>query len=499
MISVTSLIAVVVLAVRVVMAVKQGTDAERRRGAFGGWAIFVWLFLVPAALVLTLGVFVGHLWALLPIFAIALAAFPWPIARSILIPRGLVKPAYWLTFTSDVAFHRDRRGGAAIAAAWACAMQPELDEADAEWLTARLAAEAPLGGAGVVATALLLSARGDRDGARALLCTVAAIDDRACPAEAKRVANAWLASDAAERGAWTRVAELGATLDRGGRLAWLLSGIAQSLLLEPMAPGKFGLWLRWAIAPRRAATRAMVERAIESLDGGFIEPEDEPPIAAAVDGGADTWRAALGLHAAVLARPAGAVRPEDVRSLAHAWDEALDDRGTERRLLERGLVIGAGDVAAALGRVRASIEDDLGAVVFASGMSLADLGDKGATNVRVRARIRDRLLADVEDASDALRRRVDAERAIPVAEEWREWAGLTARYARGVERAGRDFRQLAFAKVYPDASSFAVWLFNERKERPLGNAIFRWLLDEATAVGDERAIALQTKNVACGV
>ena len=59
-------------------------------------------------------------------------------------------------------------------------------------------------------------------------------------------------------------------------------------------------------------------------------------------------------------------------------------------------------------------------------------------------------------------------------------------------------RRLAFVKVYPDACSYAVWLFNDQHQRPLGNAIFRWLLGEATALDDTRAVALMTKNAACG-
>lgn len=497
MISFSTIITLAFIAVRLMLALREGARAQS--GSFGAWAIFVWAFLVPVAGVLAVSIFLGNLWAIAPVAAVAILAFPWAIARSILIPLGQPRLAYWLAFTSDVAFHRDRRGGAAIAAAWAISRQAEIDEADAAWLEARLAADDPLRGAGVVATALLLDARGDRRGARVLLETLGDVDDRACPREAKRLANAWLASEAAERGAWARVAELGTTLDQGGRLAWLLSGIAQSLLLEPMAPGKPGLWLRWALAPHRRATRALVERAAEALDGGFIEPEDEPPVASVIDAGADAFGSALSMHAALLSRPAGAVRPEDVRSLGHAWDAALDDAGMERRLLERGLAIGATGAAAALARVRTSVEDDLAAVVHDAGIPLADLGDKGTTSGRVRARIRDRLLAEIEEASDALRRRVDAQREVPAADEWREWANLVARYAHGVARGGRELRQLAFAKVYPDACSLAVWLYNERKERPLGNAIFRWLLAEATALDDQRAIALQTKNVACGV
>ena len=105
----------------------------------------------------------------------------------------------------------------------------------------------------------------------------------------------------------------------------------------------------------------------------------------------------------------------------------------------------------------------------------------------------------MELASDAIRRRCDEQRALPAIDEWREWIRLVAHHERGVRLCGADFRRLAFYKVHPDACSLAVWLFNDRAQRPLGNAIFRWLLTEAQAVDDARAIALQAKNLACGI
>ena len=57
-----------------------------------------------------------------------------------------------------------------------------------------------------------------------------------------------------------------------------------------------------------------------------------------------------------------------------------------------------------------------------------------------------------------------------------------------------DGWRLAFDKVYPDMTSYAVWLFNEQRQRPLGNAIFRWLLAEATTLDDSRAVALMANN-----
>jgi hypothetical protein len=165
------------------------------------------------------------------------------------------------------------------------------------------------------------------------------------------------------------------------------------------------------------------------------------------------------------------------------------------------MILGAGTADGVLARMRTAVEDDLAAAVLASGMKLVDLGGLGAgeTASRVRARLRDRLLTEIEAASDALRRRTDDKRGLPGPDEWREFANLRALYERGVSSAGTELRRLAFVKVYPDANSFAVWLFNDHRQRPLGNAIFRWLLAEATALDDSRAVALLTKNVNCGI
>jgi hypothetical protein len=438
----------------------------------------------------------------LVLLLIAVFTIPWPFARFVLIPLGLARMAYWLTRTADVVFRIDRHGGASTAAAWALCRQSPPDDETVDWLTRKLAEQAPLGGAGILASGLLLAARGDVDGARTLIASVADVDERVCPPEARRLANAWLAADAAERGQWARVAELGQTLDQGGRLAWLLSAIAQSLLLEPMAPGKLGLWLRWALAPRRRATLPLVRRALSALDGTFIEPEGDAPLAPAADvPGDDAIGTALSLHTSVLTRPSGALRPDDVRAAGQAWDHALLDKETRGLLLKRSMILGAGTADGVLARMRTAVEDDLAAAVLASGMKLVDLGGLGAgeTASRVRARLRDRLLTEIEAASDALRRRTDDKRGLPGPDEWREFANLRALYERGVSSAGTELRRLAFVKVYPDANSFAVWLFNDHRQRPLGNAIFRWLLAEATALDDSRAVALLTKNVNCGI
>ena len=58
-----------------------------------------------------------------------------------------------------------------------------------------------------------------------------------------------------------------------------------------------------------------------------------------------------------------------------------------------------------------------------------------------------------------------------------------------------ELRHLVFPQVHRVACNFAVWLWNDRREHALAKPIFRWLLAEAEAVGDEAAIELQRKNV----
>ena len=465
----------------------------------------VWSILVPIGLVLFAGVLAGQIYLLPPLLIIVALALPWTTTRLLLIPFGLARTAYWLTRTAEVAFDGDLPGGAALAGAWALLRQREPDEATTAWLEDRLRSTTiqTLGGAGILAVGLLLAARGDRDGARAIIRTVVEIDPRACPVTARRLAAGWLAADAASRGAWSEVAEIGVGWS-SGRQAWLLSAVAQSLLGEPLAPGRLGLWMRWAIAPNRRATLPIVRRALDVLDGVYLDvesPRAAPAPAPIVND--DAWSTAIAHHAALLTKPIASVDAGDLLTLGRAWDAIFEDRGAERILIERALLIGADSSSRTLARLRSDVETDLAAVVLARDVSLdapaASTPARSPTLDHARRRVRDQLLVGVESASDGLRRRIDEKREIPAVDEWREWTALRLAYEHGTRIAGQDFRRLAFHKIHPDATSLAVWLFNERHQRPLGNAIFKWLLNEATALDDERAIVLQTKNVACAI
>jgi hypothetical protein len=61
---------------------------------------------------------------------------------------------------------------------------------------------------------------------------------------------------------------------------------------------------------------------------------------------------------------------------------------------------------------------------------------------------------------------------------------------------GLALRQIAFPQIHTPACNYAVWLWNQRSELLIADTIFRWLLAEATVVGDAEAIDLQKRNIA---
>lgn len=529
---------VILIARFLVAAIKELQAPAAEQGPHR-WANLAWMAFAPAAVGLGIALATGAVWTA-PLLAAALVGLaPWPFARWVLIPLGLHRAAWLAASVSDWTFRLDKRGGGALAAAWALCRARGRDDAAAAWVEERLRgapapvedpAEAkaalrqasgsfePLRGAGVAAMAMLAAYRGDREGARALFESVGTFAEGACPPEAHRVAARWLAADAAAHGDWREVADL-AEGARGE--IWepsdlgLLGAVAARLLGEAGAPSDVGLWLRWAAAPHRRATLPLVRRALARRDRPRPAAADGPELRAARVREGDLWGRAVALHATLLLRGGGRVTGEELRRLGGAWDAAFEDERATSELHERARIIGgagqgAGQASpraaalapspeAALGALRRSVVEDLAAMARAARLPHEAWEDLGETLNRANRLLRDELLSELELTCDRLRRRVDEHRELPPADEWREWIALRAQYERAAEMVGMELRRLAFPKVDSDVCHFAVWLFNVRRQRPMANAMFRWLLAEAEALGDERAADLQRKNASCGI
>lgn len=483
-------------------------------------AVMVWLIVGPAFLfalrqvVLALAErdFGAALIALGLTVVMGIVLFPWPIVRTLLIPRGSVKLSWALARSSFWVWRRDVRGGAVLAASWAALRRAQSDPSaslDPEliaWIERRRDAPSSsmrrwkLGGATIVATGLLAELNGDRASARRLLSSATELARPTSPLHAIEIASEWLCAEAMERGSWRELKSLARTFPITTRRLRLFGGVAARLTGTAPLPSDRRLVWQWLVAPNRRATRELLDRALASPtkleDRSASTRRNVAPPALPKH---DALRSALLLHAFTLARDPTKLERDDLSLLARAWDQALADPALERRLLERGLALGTHEHDRNPSRLRAIVRGDLLALVRAAGLELAQFNDASELLARAARELHGELLDGLEIATAALESRVEAKRELPAVDEWQTFLALREQYTAAVGLGGLALRRLAFQDIYVPVCSLAVWLWNERSERALGNAIFKWLLDEAIIVDDAEAVRLQERNVDCGV
>ncbi len=498
---------------------KQQAQAPISSGAVV--AVLVWTILGPAfmfelALLLEAlldGAFAQAFVALSFTLATAVVLFPWPIARAWLIPRGRVKLAWAVTRLSFWVWRRDVRGGAVIAASWAAIRRaqqsPRGPKAEAElhgWIARRRDAKPVgsarwrLGGAGIVATGLLAETRRDRAAARRLLSSALELAEPTRPARAGALASEWLCAEAMERGAWREVEFLARTAPAStARLRWFGSLAARLTGIAPL-PSDLRLGWHWLLAPSRIANLELLHRARATPATPEHHATNQrrrstPP---RIDAD-DPLIEALTLHSLTVASDPDGLDHDDLGRLGAAWDRALADPKLERRLLERGLALGTHELDRGPEQLAELVRDDLLALVRAAGLELGQLSDSSELLDRAARRLHAELLDDLEITAGALESRVEAKRELPTIDEWQTFLALREQYAGAVALGGLELRRLAFNEVHGPVCALAVWLWNDRTERALGNAMFQWLLAEAIVVDDAEAIGLQERNVSCGV
>ncbi|MFV8753319.1 hypothetical protein ACNOYE_22450 [Nannocystaceae bacterium ST9] len=437
-----------------------------------------------------------------------LVLFPWLITRALLIPTGRAKLAWFVTRMSFWTWRGDVRGGAVIAAVLALMRRSEIDPGLVGWVEAKRDGAAPsqnpvrwkAGGAAIVATGLLAALRDDRRGARRLLASAAELVAESWPRRALRLASEWLCADAIERGDWREVEFVARTAPVDSPTLRLLAALAARLTGIAPVPNDLIVRLRWWQAPRRRAMRPLVEAALampmtprprERRGGAPLEPS----VAAASSG---PLGLALDLHVALLRLPTDQLHAVQLVQVGDSWDRALASDALDRQLRERGLALGCKSDQA-LRTLIDEVEADLAELIRSGRVPLASLGEVEGLLARVVRRLHGELLDALEVASEAFEARVDARRSLPAMDEWQSFLALREQHAEAVALGGPELRRLAFNQLHGPVCGLAVWLWNERSERALGNAIFQWLLSEAIVVDDAEAIRLQEKNVGCGI
>jgi hypothetical protein len=464
----------------------------------GAWMLLVWILIAPFTIPMTIALIEGRWIFALPLLPALLVIAPWPIARRLLVPLGLVRSAFCVAALSDFTWGIDRRGGACLAGAWALARQRRPSEKAREWLERRIALARPVKAGTILAAGLTAALRGDAEGARLLVGSIEALDPRVVCRTAGRLTRAWLSAEAAARGDWKRVAAVGwDSRAPRTRLTRLLGALAVRLLGRADARSSLRLVLRWLWTPRRLRTLPLLRRALSTPS-----PERAPetrPTEAEPSAGQGALERAMTAYTRALARQPDALDAAALLRMGQSWDEALEDPALRRFAAERSLALGVGGSDAALARMRRLVEEDLAELARAGEIPIGEAA-AGVRTLEGAARLlREQLLGELELGGDAWRRRWDASRELGGIDEWREFLVLRDLFARAGRLCGLELRRLVFPKLHQDACHIAVQLWNVRGQRPIGNAIFRWLLAEAQAVGSTSLVELETKNVNCGV
>lgn len=480
-------------------------EVASRRSPSDGF-VLTWTMLGFGVTFLGLMIAAGLTWAI-PLFILGLILLaPWTFTRLVLIPLGMSRSAHFFGQLSGWTWGRDWSAGGLVAGAWAVLRQRQPSRARMTALEQLRDRADSLTAAQVLATGILSAARGDLASARLLLESVDEIGLETTAGAVHALAREWLVADAAERGAWADVARLAAGLRRT-RLTRLLGAVGARYSATNQTPGagedaepgaenasaSVGpLWALWLIAPRRRHTYDLVKRAVRAQPTGAAPVLSDHQIETATL--SDHYADALSAHAHALARDPATFRASDFERLAAAWDRALADADTVALIMRRARELGARSGDRALRALADEVSLDVANMARAAGVRLAECAGDSQVLADAQRWLRNDLIRQVELAFDALHNRAVERRALSSIDEWREFLSLRELYRDGFGIGGAELRHLAFPHVHSTVCKLAVWLWNHRDEYLTANAMFRWLLDEANAVGDAEAIELQSRN-----
>jgi hypothetical protein len=430
----------------------------------------------------------GLWWLALAILAfLALPVLGESLVRRVFVPAGQHRLAFHAGLLSRPG--SDPVAYALCAAAWASTGGTAI-----AWVERRRDARKPLGDAEVTATAFLAATRGDTATARELLRSNAMIVENH-PA-VRELAGEWLACDAAERGAWDElVDDAAAARWPATPLSYLLEGIAAHRTGAAGAPGATELWARWALAPRRGATRALVRETLATAERAPSSREPGEPASAEM--AAPPLPRAVAAHLAFESQPATAA---NLAFAVRAWDAALADATTRVWLSQRAIELDAplGAVERAIHDVAGAVTDDLARRAEAAQLG-APPGVHGPVGSNLTRRLRHGRLDALEAGFSRWAERRHDNSSHPSIDEWREFIALWSAYNASVAAGGLELRRLAFPHAFSKGSNMAAWLWNKRGEYALSHAISKWLLSEALAVGDTEAIELGHRNCSLSV
>jgi len=431
-------------------------------GSLGAWGVSLLPGLWPVAMLVLAGC--------------VLLAAPSLWVRFVAIPMGWPRSAYFLSRLSVLRARTDPVGVAMMSAAWAAGRQKRPSSADLAWVTGRVK-QRPLTPGMCMALGLVAAARGDRDEARQFLACLPLFDQGITDPMVERLAREWRTADAAQRGDWREVVDIAQAIGPSTPATRWLGAVAQRLLGLPDAPSEERLEALWKQVPGQRRTEWLQQRARAAHTPEVRDamlPDDVVDAA---------------LHAQLLldAHPSR----DALAQAASCWSAALPE--LEAATVDRAIALGSHTPHRAVEKLHRQVAEGLSRASKRLGApvpTVDGLAEQAAADHR------EQHLRTLELAGRAMEQRLAAHRALPPVDELREWLALKHLIEQAAQVGGDELLRVAFRPVYVPCCTLSVRLYNHDGQPWLSNAITRWLLKLAHRVGDDRAIALQSKNLA---
>ena len=419
----------------------------------------------------------ASIWPLAVIGGLLLVVLAVPTlwVRLVAIPLGRPRSAYLLTRLSVLAARTDPVGLAMLHAGRAACRQRKVRLEDLAWVRGRVK-QRPLTPGMIMGLGLVAAAQGDRDEARQFIASLSLFDQGVTDATVERLAQEWLAADAAQRGAWSDVADIADRLGPTTHATRWLGAVAKRLLGRPDAPTDERLEELWRRVPGRDRTE-WIQRRARAAEPVVVDDAPLPD---------DVVDAALHAQLRLDAHPSRAA----LAQAAACWEAALP--GLAATAVARAEALGSHQPEQATERLHAQVADALTRASRALGTPVPTVGGLSG---RAAGSVRDDHLRTVELAASAMEQRLAAHKALPPVDELREWLALKHVLDQAIALGGDDLLRVAFRPVYGPCCTLSVRLYNQDAQPWVSNAMTRWLLKLAHRAGDERAVALQTKNL----
>ncbi|HEX7645641.1 MAG TPA: hypothetical protein VF472_25840 [Burkholderiaceae bacterium] len=457
------------------------SNATQLPSWFGWFLLKLVLYIVAWAMLAESSEAVQIIFLAVGVFAL----MPTLMIRSIFIPLGMYRTAYWV-FRGlwPSGYDKQYRLGACIAAAQALARRQDRERGCA-WLTQQLPLVASPHIGYDMLIGLLAAIRGERDTAQAVFHLV---DTTLGPRHLRRMARDWLVADAAARGDWQDVIWRGRRGRDSFRWSYAVARMAERIIRSTEAPANWLLVILWLYAPRRRRLLPLLRQARDLPRAPAPAAKFARPL---------NWQDAIAPLAAMLCEREKGATPQRAQfvSAIHGAAANLAVPSMRARIEERLRKLdpnpsGPGNVDAVMAALRTQLTQ-LAHTLIEQAPQLAEGGEERPVVGEAIEGMRRHAMQDIATRAQDFAHRTAQRQVLPRAQEWAAWGNLRARAER-LLRLSPQAEDSLFAAMYAPMCNFAVFQHNELQHHRLAHDIFCWL--HRHAASNPEAGELLSKN-----